>query len=182
MPDPSPFVSLARHTQPRISTKAALLSLSRSIEARAVASGPDVEMWVCLQHHQNYGGVTRRTYEELAARGVRIHLYGTDIRIHQPTPLEPPSPWQENTSFHDISEFGALVHEWNVLLVADDAALALTARQCDPAPPANEPTSSDKQRRFEWLISENRADIIYAAASLPPEPFVINPAPAPNRQ
>ncbi|WP_300540227.1 hypothetical protein [uncultured Nocardioides sp.] len=71
---------------------------------------------------------------------------------------------------HDISEFGQLAQEWDVLLVTPDGALGLAARQVDPVPVG---AADDLERRFEWVLSEDRADVVYAAASLPGDDFVL---------
>ncbi|WP_370039706.1 DICT sensory domain-containing protein [Nocardioides sp.] len=162
MPDASPFVSLSRHQEPRTSTKRALLSLSRSIEARALASAPQAQLWVSLQHVRFHTGLTRRLHEDMARAGVEVHVYGVGVRDGRPGPVL--------LRGHDISEFGQLAQEWDVLLVTPDGALGLAARQVDPVPVG---AADDLERRFEWVLSEDRADVVYAAASLPGEDFVL---------
>ena len=163
MPDASPYASLSRHAEPRTSDKRALLALSRSIEARALAGAPHADLWVSLQHVRFHAGRTRRLHEDLARAGVRVHVYGVRVRDGRPAP--------PTMTFHDISEFGPLAQEWDVLLVTPDAALGLTARQVDPLP--LDAHADDLERRFEWVLSEDRADVAYAAAALPGEPFVL---------
>lgn len=164
MPDASPYASLSRHQQPRTSDKRALLALSRTIEARALAGAPHADLWVSLQHVRFHAGRTRRLHEELARVGVRVHVYGVRVRDGRPAPA--------TMSFHDISEFGPLAQEWDVLLVTPDAGLGLTARQVVPSLPT-ESAGPDLDRRFEWVLSEDRADVAYAAAALPGETFVM---------
>ncbi|WP_367276161.1 DICT sensory domain-containing protein [uncultured Nocardioides sp.] len=84
MPDASPFASLSRHQTPRASPKRALLSLSRSIEARALASAPQAQLWVSLQHVRFHAGLTRRLHEQMARAGVEVHVYGVGIRDGRP--------------------------------------------------------------------------------------------------
>lgn len=162
MPDASPFVSLSRHQEPRTSTKRALLSLSRSIEARALASAPQAQLWVSLQHVRFHVGRTRRLHEDMARAGVEVHVYGVGVRDGRPGPVL--------LRGHDISEFGLLSHEWDVLLVTPQRALGLAARQVDPV---TAEAGDDLERRFEWVLSEDRADVVYAAASLPGDDFVL---------
>lgn len=163
MPDASPYASLSRHAEPRTSAKRALLALSRTIEARALAAAPDADLWVSLQHVRFHAGRTRRLHEELARGGVRVRVYGIGVRDGRPAPPA--------MSFHDISEFGPLAQEWDVLLVTPDSGLGLTARQADPVP--LDAHGDDLERRFEWVLSEDRADVAYAAASLPGGSFVL---------
>lgn len=163
MPDASPYASLSRHQPSRTSDKRALLALSRSIEARALAGAPHADLWVSLQHVRFHTGRTRRLHEELARVGVRVHVYGVRVRDGRPAP--------DSMTFHDISEFGPLAQEWDVLLVTPDAGLGLTARQVVPTLPTED--GPDLERRFEWVLSEDRADVAYAAASLPGGTFVL---------
>ena len=166
MPDASPYASLSRHQRPRTSDKRALLALSRSIEARALAGAPHADLWVSLQHVRFHSGRTRRLHVDLAAAGVRVHVYGVRVRDGRPAP--------EAMSCHDISEFGPLAQEWDVLLVTPDLGLGLAARQVEPLLPGQEGEGADDMaRRFDWVLSEDRADVAYAAASLPGESFVL---------
>ena len=133
MPDASPYASLSRHADPRTSDKRALLALSRSIEARALTAAPHADLWVSLQHVRFHTGRTRRLHEDLARAGVRVHVYGVRVRDGRPAP--------STMTFHDISEFGLLAQEWDVLLVTPDIALGLTARIL-PSSPVSTPTAS----------------------------------------
>lgn len=163
MPDASPYTSLSRHQPARTSAKRALFALSRSIEARALASAPHASLWVSLQHVRFHSGRTRRLHEELARAGVAVHVYGVGVRDGRPGP--------SLLVGHDISEFGVLAQEWDVLLVTRDGGLGLAARQVDPFVVGAD--QGDMDRRFEWVLSEDRADVVYAAASLPGESFVL---------
>lgn len=163
MPDASPYASLSRHAEPRTSAKRALLALSRTIEARALAAAPHADLWVSLQHVRFHAGRTRRLHEELARAGVRVHVYGLGVRDGRPAP--------RTMSFHDISEFGPLAQEWDVLLVMPDTAIGLTARQVEPSFVGD--GVDDLERRFDWVLSEDRADVAYAAAALPGGDFVL---------
>lgn len=168
MPDTSPYVALSRLVPPRTSAKRALLSLSRSIEARALASAPDAELWVSLQHARFHSGRTRRLHEALAAAGVTVRVYGVGVRDGR---LGPPT-----LRCHDVSEFSPLASEWDVLLVTPDAGLGLVAQEVDPSavgPLVQGPAVADLDRRFDWVVSEDRADVVYAAASLPGDSFVL---------
>ncbi len=164
MPDPSPFTSLVRHGPTQVSTKRALVSLSRSIEARALAAGSAAQLFVCLQHVQFHQGRTRALHHRLARAGVEVHVYGVDVRDGVAAPPE--------LSAHNVSGFGLLAQEWNVLLVTPRSGLGLWARQVDPVPGPTAPVN-DLDRRFEWLVSENRANVVYAAAALSAADFVV---------
>ena len=120
MPDPSPFLTLSRHEPPRVSPKHALVSLSRSIEARARSAGPSARLWVCLQHVRFHTGRTRLLHRHLADSGVVVHVYGVGVRDGVPGPAL--------LRAHDVSEFGLLAAEWNVLLLTPDRGLGLSAR------------------------------------------------------
>jgi hypothetical protein len=163
VPDASPYASLSRHQAARTSDKRALLALSRSIEARALAGAPHADLWVSLQHVRFHAGRTRRLHVELARAGVRVHVYGVRVRDGRPVP--------DALSCHDISEFGPLAQEWDVLLVTPELGLGLAARQVEPLLPGHH--SDDMTRRFDWVLSEDRADVAYAAAALPGETFVL---------
>lgn len=163
MPDASPYASLSRHQPPRTSDKRALLALGRSIEARALTAAPHADLWVSLQHVRFHAGRTWCLHDELARAGVRVHVYGVRVRDGRPAPTA--------MSFHDISEFSPLAQEWDVLLVTPDAGIGFAARQLVPTLPTD--TSQDLERRFEWVLSEDRADVAYAAAALPGGDFVL---------
>lgn len=163
MPDPSPFTSLSRHVPVRTSSKRRLLALSRSIEARALADGHAAELWICIQHARFHSGLTRQIHRDLTLKGVTVHVYGVGVRDG--------APHDPGLHRHDVSEFGLLAQEWNVLLVTPDEGLGLAARQVEPLAPRTRQV--DLETRFDWVISENRADVVYAAAALPTEPFVL---------
>ncbi|MCX6397635.1 MAG: hypothetical protein NTV23_14210 [Propionibacteriales bacterium] len=163
MPDPSPFISVARRATVSSTTKRHLMAISRSIEARALAAGPGARLWVCLQSVRFHGGRTLQLHHELAANGVRIDVYGVDVRQR----LAPESPF----GLHDVSARGPLALEWNVLLVTPEFGLGMTARQIGPELPHERTTDLDT--RFDWAVSENRDDVQYAASALSGEDFVL---------
>lgn len=160
MPDPSPFLTLSRHEPPRVSPKHALVSLSRSIEARARSAGPSARLWVCLQHVRFHTGRTRLLHRHLADSGVAVHVYGVGVRDGVPGP--------GLLRAHDVSEFGLLAAEWNVLLLTPNRGLGLSARELPETRDL-----PDARRRFEWVVSEDADDVRYAVASLPDDPFVV---------
>lgn len=164
MPDVSPFASLARGTTVRRSTKRHLLALSRSIESRALAAEPAAHLWVCLQHVDFHSGRTLALHRELASHGVGVSVYGIDVRGGSAT----------STPFdlHDISPHGLLALEWNLLLVTQTYGLGLAARQVA----TGEDMRVSSETTFDWVVSEDRADVQYAAESLPTDAYVVGPA------
>jgi len=117
MPDPSPFETLSRHGRVRRSSKRHLLALSRSIEARALVAGEVGDLFVCLQRVEFHGGTTLRLHRGLANAGVRVRVYGVDVR--QGLTRVP------SVGLHDISARGVLAREWNVLLLTPELGLGL---------------------------------------------------------
>jgi len=159
MPDASPFTTLSRYAVTTVSPKSALVAVSRSIEARAMTARGETHLWVCLQDRAFNVRATRTVHDELAARGVTVHVYGCDVRADEPRPA--------GIHSHDISPHHLLAREWTVLLVSPDMALAMAAREV----PTSAPQAADRDRRFEWLLSSDVADVRFAAATLPTDAF-----------
>lgn len=162
MPDLSPFETLSRQGCVSRSGKRHLLALSRSIEARALVAGAAGELFVCLQRVEFHGGATLRLHRGLANQGVEVRVYGVDVRegLNRASSVH----------LHNISAQGVLAREWNVLLVTPEFGLGLSARQVLPR---NGVAQNLADSEFDWVVSEDRDDVLYAARSLPTENFVL---------
>lgn len=153
----SPFAHLSTVSPVDVSPRRALIALSRSLEARAFAGSADSTVWVCLQHARFLTPTTRGLYEALAGRGATVHLYGEEVR--SVTPFGP------GVHLHDLSPRSPLAMEWNILLVSDRGSAALSAQERPPSAELGD-------RRFAWTTSEQPAEVLYAASSLPLQDFV----------
>lgn len=147
-PAATPFSVVAAHRDTIRSDKELLLPLSSYLEQRALAVEPGVLLG-CFQDARYFTPGTRRRYEQLAPGTVLTGALGVGMPaapaagVHS-SRLDPADP---------------LRGEWNVVVVGPQFAGALVARDLGDDGP-------DRQRRFDAVLTQDRALVIEAALTL----------------
>ncbi|MCU1345953.1 MAG: Phytochrome-like protein cph2 [Acidimicrobiia bacterium] len=145
----SPFDAVAPHARPRVVAKHTLQSMSLHMEAQAANSLEPPVLLSAFQHVRHFTPATSRRYAGLAKRCALIAALGSGIGSH-------PIPGVRGAHLADDD---VLKGEWAVTVVGPHFAGALLARDLGDDGP-------DAQRRFEFVVTHDRALVLEAARRL----------------
>ena len=149
---PSIFDLVRDHAQMRTGRKRTLMAFSHQVETQARCAADPPILLTALQSAQRFTGRTRAGYCEFAAHSPLVAVFGDDLPTDQG-----PGVRQIGLAAGD-----PLTKEWIVLALGPHTAAALIAREHDDA----EQTRSDEDRRFDYIITYDRAVVTAAACNL----------------
>lgn len=144
----TPWSIVAEWSQRRTTTKRLLLPMSHHVEQRALAGDPCVVL-SAFQNARHFTSATVRRYESLSLCRSMVGAIAAGM------PARPASGVRGGS----IPSDHPLAGEWTVTVVGPHDAAALIARDCGD-------TGSDFNRRFEYVVTHDRATVIAAARSL----------------
>jgi hypothetical protein len=144
----TPFSLVERSDRIRTGRKSVLLGMSRHLESLG-QKDRDLVVLGAFQTAERFTDATRRRYEQL---GLHCALVGA-LGIGMPTA---PALGVRGASLALDDELSG---EWTVVVVGSHYAGALIARDCGDSGP-------ERDRRFEFLVSHDRALVLDAARSL----------------
>lgn len=136
--------------QPRVAAKRDLLAFSRHLETWAFASDERPMLLATFQTDARFTPGTRRRYAELATRCALIGAMGVGLG-HEPA---------AGIRGWSLAANDELVDQWNVLVVGRHIAGGLIARDLGG------PSDDELDRRFEFVITYDRALVVEGARSL----------------
>lgn len=148
MPAPTPFSLVAQSDRTRIGRKRLLLGMSRHIESLGTKDG-DLVVLAAFQTADRFTAATSRRYEKLAQHCPLVGAIGVGM---------PPAPARDVRGA-DLAADDALAGEWTVIVVGSHYAGALIAKDCGD-------TGPEDDRRFEFVVTHDRALVLDAARSL----------------
>ncbi len=132
--------------------KQTLHELCRHIERLALSADSTPIVLATVQHAGNFGGATREMYTQIAQRSPLVVVFGEGVDGH-------PEPGVRGVA---VDADDPLASEWTVLVLGPDTAAGLIARE----QPVDHPPVDDGDRRFESVITFDRARVTAAARSL----------------
>ncbi|MCM4077820.1 sensor domain-containing phosphodiesterase [Paractinoplanes hotanensis] len=147
--DRTPFAIVAACRPVTRATKAQLMPMSRHLEALALDGGEPPVLLACFQDARHFTSATARRFAVIAAHSPLVAALGTGL-------TDEPIPGVRGACLGDDD---ALRGEWNVIVVGPHRAAALVARDLGD-------TGPDRERRFEFALTHDRALVIEAARSL----------------
>ena len=147
-PAPTPFSLVARSDRKRIGRKKMLLGMSRHLESLG-HKDRDLVVLAAFQTVEQFTSATKRRYEKLGSHCPLVGALGIGM------PTDP----AVGVRGANLSQDDALAGEWTVVVVGSHYAGALIAKDCGDAGP-------EIDRRFEFLVSHDRALVLDAARSL----------------
>ena len=145
----TPFEIVSAHRPAVVTTKAALMPMSRHLEALARDSHQPPVLLACFQEARHFSAATARRFSAIAQRSPLVAALGMDLS-------DEPAPGVRGAHF---AAGDALRGEWNVLLVGPHQAAALVARDLGDRGP-------EAERRFVFATTYDRALVVAAARSL----------------
>ena len=141
----TPFRILSAGRERVWSGKGLLVSMSADLEARAGEAGPDTVALGTFQHHDHFTGAARRRWMSMADTLAHVAVFavgfGTSASGPDLVPIEPHDP---------------LVDEWNVILLGESFACALSALDLHRR-------TAGGEREFEYVVSYDREAVARAA-------------------
>ncbi|CAA0124737.1 putative cyclic di-GMP phosphodiesterase PdeG [Mycolicibacterium vanbaalenii] len=137
----------------RVVRRRTLLQLSRHIERVAVSAESPPILLATLQQYRNFHGDTRTIYADLAERAPLVVIFGQDV------PADPGAGIRGVCLDAD----DPLALDWTILVLGPDTTAGLIARERDPAPRTG---TANNDRRFDTVITFDRARVAAAARSL----------------
>jgi EAL domain-containing protein (putative c-di-GMP-specific phosphodiesterase class I) len=147
-PAATPFSLVTRSDRKRIGRKKVLLGISRHLESLGHKDA-DLVVLAAFQTAERFTDATKRRYERL---GLHCPLVGA-LGVGMPAA---PAPGVRGASLARDDE---LAGEWTVVVVGSHYAGALIAKDCGDMGP-------EIDRRFEFLVTHDRALVLDAARSL----------------
>jgi len=147
-PAPTPFSLVARSDRKRIGRKKMLLGMSRHLESLG-HKDRDLVVLAAFQTAERFTDATKRRYEKLGLHCPLVGALGVGM------PADP----AVGVRGANLSRGDALAGEWTVVVVGSHYAGALIAKDCGDVGP-------EIDRRFEFLVSHDRALVLDAARSL----------------
>jgi len=150
----TPFALAVEAGEPvRRAPKSALVSVSRSLEARACAGRRGDRVVVALQHAVNLTPLTCGSLDEIAAHGVEVTVLGTglDVRLARSE-----ARWRGV----ELAPDHALAREWLVVVQAAHLHVALLAREG-----RGSTSFGDQARPFDYVVTD-RSGIVTSAVDL----------------
>jgi EAL domain-containing protein (putative c-di-GMP-specific phosphodiesterase class I) len=148
LPAPTPFSLVAQSDRKRIGRKKLLLGMSRHIESLGDKDG-DLVVLAAFQTADRFTASTRRRYERLGRHCPLVGALGVGM---------PSAPAAGVRGAH-LAPDDDLAGEWTVVVVGSHYAGALIAKDCGD-------TGPEADRRFEFLVTHDRALVLDAARSL----------------
>jgi EAL domain-containing protein (putative c-di-GMP-specific phosphodiesterase class I) len=145
----TPFELLREQREPEITEKRVLVPMSRYLEAQALKETPVVVL-ACFEHASYLAGETLSRYREIGSTAVFSAALAPGLRPERAPP---------GISAVELSPWDRLAKEWDVLVIGPYYAAAVVARNCDDG-------SSGATRRFECVVTYDRALVVGAARSL----------------
>ncbi len=133
----------------RIGRKDVLLSVSRALEAQALALGEYAVIAATFQHADQFTPVTARRYERLASASAFTAALGVGM-------ADPPARGVKGAA---LSRGDVLLGEWDLAVLGPHVAGALVARDLGDDGP-------ERSRRFEFVLTFDRDLVVDVAASL----------------
>jgi EAL domain-containing protein (putative c-di-GMP-specific phosphodiesterase class I) len=148
----SPFGLVRGRATIRTGRKQTLTGFSRHIESQAHDSNDPPILLTALQHVKHFTGRTQAAYRELAARSSMVAVFGANM----------PADFGSGVRGVALQPDDALAMEWTVLALGPHMAAALIAREHDDV----DETRRDEDRRFDFVITYDRAIVTAAAVNL----------------
>jgi hypothetical protein len=148
----SPFELVRGRATIRTGRKQTLTGFSRHIESQAHDSTDPPILLTALQHVKHFTGRTQAEYRELAARSSMVAVFGANM----------PADFGSGVRGVALEPDDALAMEWTVLALGPHMAAALIAREHDDV----DETRRDEDRRFDFVITYDRAIVTAAAVNL----------------
>jgi EAL domain-containing protein (putative c-di-GMP-specific phosphodiesterase class I) len=145
----TPFDIVAAHRPTVVTTKSALMPMSRYLEALARDSHQAPVLLACFQEARHFTPATARRFAAIAQRSPLVAALGMNLS-------DEPAPGVRGAHF---GAGDALRGEWNVLVVGPHQAAALVARDLGD-------TGPEADRRFAFATTYDRALVVAAARSL----------------
>lgn len=133
-----------------VARKHVVTKFSRHIEEQARHSTDHPIVLAAVQHAQNFSGSSRELYQQLAATSPLVAVLGRNM----------PADLGGGVRGIDLQPEDPLCKEWVVVTLGADTCRALVARELVSA------ARHDSDRRFEYLITSDRALVTRAARSL----------------
>ena len=145
----TPFEIVAARRPVRRGTKDLLLAISREIETRAAQEGEEAVLLATFQDARHFTARSAARYAGLAVGAAFVGALGHGLG---PTPAP-------GVRGGDLAADDRLRAEWNVVVIAPHFAAAFVGRDLgDPG--------SDRERRFDFALTHDRALAVQAAESL----------------
>jgi EAL domain-containing protein (putative c-di-GMP-specific phosphodiesterase class I) len=145
----TPYEILSARQRPRSGDKRLLFAISRQLEARIDGSGDAAVVLVTFQDERFITAATAARYERIARRAAFVGALGTGLSSE-------PVPGVRGAT---LEAGEALAGEWSVIVLDPHFAAAFSARDLGD-------TGPDWERRFDFCISYDRAQVTEAARSL----------------
>jgi hypothetical protein len=143
----TPFAEASRRRTPVPSTRPLLAATSPHLEREVLHSAGKAVLLSSFQHVGNFKPSIRRRYEQLARRTVLTAALGRDM------PFGPGA----NIRGVDLHPDDPLCREWTIIVLGNQVAAALIARQSD---------HTDDPDHFDVVITHDRDLVVAAARSL----------------
>ena len=147
-PAPTPFSLVEQSDRKRVGRKKVLLGMSRHIESLGEKDS-DLVVLAAFQTAERFTVATRRRYEKLGLHCALVGALGVGM------PVEP----ARGVRGANLAPDDELAGEWTVVVVGSHYAGALIAKDCGD-------TGPERDRRFEFLVTHDRALVLDAARSL----------------
>ena len=134
---------------PRCTTKALLVSMSKHLERQALSLGETAVVLSTFQHGRHLTPSTVERYRELAARTAFVAALGQDL---------PPEP-MGGVRGGSLAADDPVLQEWDIAVVSPHFAGALVARD-------HGDTGIDAERRFDFVLTYDRSLVMRVAWAL----------------
>ena len=134
----------------RVARKDVVSALSRHIEEQARQSVDHPIVLAALQRAEDFSTRSRQIYQDLAATSPLVVVFGRDV----------PTDLGGGIRGVELQAGDPLCEEWVIVTIGADTCRALVARELAG------PAKRDGDRRFEFLITSDRALVTKAARSL----------------
>jgi EAL domain-containing protein (putative c-di-GMP-specific phosphodiesterase class I) len=134
----------------RVARKPVVAAFARHIEEQARHAVDHPIVLTALQRAQNISDASRELYQDLAATSPLVVVLGRDM----------PADLGRGVRGVDLSPDDPLCQEWVVVTLGADTCRALVAREI------RGPERHDHDRRFEFLVTSDRALVTRAARGL----------------
>lgn len=147
--DSSPFAVVAGERNLRIAAKRLLVQMSIVLERHAEAAGESAVVVSTFQEAVNFTPATTRRYSRLAEVSTLVAALAAGLPAH-------PAP---GVLGGDLALDDPVTGEWDIAVVGPHFAAVLAARDLGD-------TGPQAQRRFEYVLSHDRALALRAARTL----------------
>jgi EAL domain-containing protein (putative c-di-GMP-specific phosphodiesterase class I) len=146
----TPFDLVADSVLLRTARKQTLVAFSRNIERLTAGTADHALVFTSVQRGRFFTGATRHTYQNLAASCPLVAVFGRDL----------PADVTGDLRLIELSHGDELADQWLVVALGGHAAAALIARE------RLDPVDADRDRRFDFVITHDRALITSAVRTL----------------